>query len=250
MTSWLVPVLPFLFAPFIGSFLGVVILRLPAGRPLILARSQCSGCGRSLQFFEMIPLVSWLWLRGRCRCRVRSIGWFHPAIEFAALAVPGFVVIAGASGAALWLGSLLGWALLALAWIDATTLRLPDALTLPLIVLGLFTTWLLIPGALIAHAAAATLGYLAITALGLLWRAWRGIEAIGAGDAKLLAAGGAWCGPALLPWILLAAALLGILIACALKLSGRAIGARTPIPFGPPLAAAIFAAWLLSYCLW
>ncbi len=246
LTNEFIPLLLlFLFAPCIGSLLGVLILRLPARRPLFLARSQCAGCGRPLAFFEMVPLVSYLWLGGRCRCGAREIGRFHLAVELAALAVPTSAALAGQSGATLWFGSLLGWGLLALGWIDATTLHLPDALTLPLIPLGLVATWWLAPDALIAHAAAAALGYLGLLALGLAWRALRGIEGIGTGDAKLMAAGGAWSGPATLPWIMLAAALAGILLAAALRLSGRPIGPRTPIPFGPPLAAAIWAAWLL-----
>lgn len=245
VTIWLIPLLPFLLAPFIGSLLGVLILRLPAGRPVLFARSQCAGCGRPLTFSEMVPLASYLWLGGQCRCGAHEIGWFHLAFEVAALAVPLSAALAGQSGASLWLGSLLGWGLLALGWIDATTFHLPDALTLPLVPLGLVATWWLAPDALTAHAAAAALGYLALIALRWAWRALRGIEAIGAGDAKLMAVGGAWSGPAALPWIMLAAALAGILLAAALRLSGRPIGPRTPIPFGPPLAAAIWAAWLL-----
>ena len=245
LANGLVPVLPFLLAPCIGSLLGVLIVRLPAGRPVFLARSQCAGCGRPLAFFEMLPLVSYLWLHGRCRCGARRIGRFHLAIELAALAVPASAALVGQSGATLWLGSFLGWGLLALGWIDAATLQLPDSLTLPLIPLGLLATWWLVPDALAAHAAAAALGYLVLAALGLSWRALRHIEAIGAGDAKLMAVGGAWSGPVPLPWIMLAASLLGLLLAAALRLSGRKIGPRTPIPFGPPLAAAVWAAWLL-----
>jgi leader peptidase (prepilin peptidase) / N-methyltransferase len=115
----------------------------------------------------MVPLVSYLWLGGRCRCAAREIGRFHLAINLAALAVPASAVLAGQSHAALWFGCLLGWGLLALGWIDATTLRLPDALTLPLIPLGLLATWWLAPDALIAHAAGAALGCLALAALGL-----------------------------------------------------------------------------------
>ncbi|MGH7158516.1 MAG: prepilin peptidase [Acetobacteraceae bacterium] len=243
LASWLIPVL---IAPFVGSLLGVVIQRLPTGRPLVLARSRCAACRRPLGFFEMLPLISYLWLGGRCRCGAHAIGRFHLEIELAALAPPALAALAGQSGATLWFGSLLGWGLITLGWIDATTLLLPDALTLPLIPLGLFAAWWLAPDALTAHAAAAALGYLALVALAFTWRAWRGIEGLGAGDAKLTAAAGAWSGPAMLPWIMLAAALLGILLAAVLRLAGREVGRRTQIPFGPPLAAAIFAAWLLG----
>jgi len=245
VTSWLLSVLSFMLAPCVGSLVGVLVVRLPAGRPVLWARSVCAGCGRVLAPIELVPVFSYLRGRGRCRCGASAIGRFHIAIELAAVAVPLSALLMGQTGAVLWAGSLLGWALLALGAIDATTLRLPDALTLPLVPLGLFVTWRFAPAALTAHAAATALGYLAFMALRLLWRSLRHIEAIGAGDAKLMAVAGAWLGLRAMPWVVLAAGAGGLLFAAALMLSGRRIGARTPIPFGAPLALAIWAAWLL-----
>ncbi len=233
-------------APAIGSVLGVLIARLPAGRPVVIGRSECSGCGRALSPFELVPILSYLGLGGRCRCRAAQIGPFHLAIEIAAMAVPLSALAAGQSGALLWAGSVLGWGLLALGWIDAETLTLPDALTLPLIPAGLAATWWLAPASLADHAIAAILGYAAFACLRLAWRAWRGIEAMGAADAKLMAVAGAWLGLAPLPDVVIGAGLAGLALAGALRLAGHAIGRETRLPFGPPLALAIWGAWLLS----
>ncbi|HUC16829.1 MAG TPA: A24 family peptidase [Acetobacteraceae bacterium] len=247
---WAAPVpwptwLAVLVAPAIGSLLGVFVERLPAGRPVVLGRSACVGCGRPLTPFELVPILSYLRLRGRCRCGAAAIGPFHLAIEIAAITIPLSALLTGRSGALLWIGCMLGWGLLALAWIDAAILTLPDALTLPLIPAGLLATWWLLPGALAAHAAAAILGYAAFALLRLIWRAWRGVEAMGAADAKLMAVAGAWLGLAALPDVVLAAGLLGLALAGALHLAGHVVGRQTRLPFGPPLALAIWGAWLL-----
>jgi leader peptidase (prepilin peptidase) / N-methyltransferase len=234
-----------LVAPAIGSLLGVLIERLPAGRPVVLARSACAGCGRALTPLELVPIFSYLGLCGRCRCGQSAIGRFHLAIELAAVAVTVSALFAGATGAALWAGLVLGWGLLALAWIDASTLTLPDALTLPLIPAGLLATWRMAPGALAAHAAGAVLGYAAFMLLRIAWRAWRGPDGIGAGDAKLMAVAGAWVGVGALADVVLAAGLAGLALAGALRLAGREVGRTTELPFGPPLALAIWGAWLL-----
>ncbi len=233
------------FAPCAGSLLGVLIRRLPAGGKVALARSACAGCGRPLTATELVPILSYLWLRGRCRCAAAGIGRFHLAIELAAVVVPVSALLAGQAGAVLWAGCLLGWGLLALAWIDAATFTLPDALTLSLIPAGLGATWWLSPPALAEHAAGAALGWAGFALLRHGWRRWRGVEGIGAGDAKLLGLAGAWLGPAALADVVLGAGLAGLALAGALRLAGRRIGPTTRLPFGPPLTLAIWAAWLL-----
>jgi leader peptidase (prepilin peptidase) / N-methyltransferase len=233
-----------LLAPWIGSLLGVLILRLPAGRPVVIARSACAACGRTLEVAELVPILSYFWLAGRCRCGAAPIGRFHLGIEVAAITVPVSVALAGQSGILLWMGCVLGWVLLALAWIDAETLTLPDALSLPLIPVGLATTWWAAPHALASHAAATVLGYAAFSLLRWSWGRWRRVEGIGAGDAKLLAVAGAWTGLVALPDIVLGAGLAGLLLAGIARLLGRRVGHGTKLPFGPPLALAIWAGWL------
>lgn len=231
--------LPLLLSPFVGSFLGVVIRRLPLGRPIAVARSACEGCGRALPARDMVPLLSYFLLRGRCRFCRAGIARFHVWVELAAVAVAAGATLAlpDADAAALWVDCALGWCLLALAWIDWDHLRLPDALTLPLVVAGLLATWALEPEAAADHAAAAALAYLAFRGIALAYRVLRGREGLGQGDAKLLAASGAWVGLAGLPNVVLGAAV----AALAATLGQRAFGrhaADVPIPFGPYLALA------------
>src|ERR1700746_2089272 len=123
-------------APFVGSFLGVVVRRLPQRSAIVWARSRCEWCGAQLAARDLVPLVSWFATRGRCRFCCHPLGWFYPGIELASLAVAfAAVLLDGGHGA--WLDCLLGWGLLTLAWIDVRCWQLPDALTLPLIIVGL-----------------------------------------------------------------------------------------------------------------
>ena len=237
---------PVLAAPFVGSFLGVVIRRLPAGRPLILARSACESCDGAIAPWDLLPLVSWIALRGRCRDCGAAISVFHPAVEIAAVLIAASAVLTAEGGAPLWAGCVLGWTLLALAWIDWEWLRLPDALTLPLIVAGLVATCFLDWGSIADHAGAAALGYVALRLLNALYRWRRGREGLGAGDAKLLAAGGAWLGLMPLPWVLLLAALVGLCIAGARRFSGERLSRTTALPFGTCLAAGLWLTWLAA----
>jgi leader peptidase (prepilin peptidase)/N-methyltransferase len=235
--DWLAPVL---LAPFIGSFLGVLILRLPDGRPVAMARSACDHCGHQLGWRDMIPLVSYGLSRGRCRYCGEPIGLFPLAVELAALAVAVWAVIA--MDDAPWIACLLGWTLLALAWIDLRTMMLPDVLTLPLVACGLLVTGLDNPDSLADHALAAALGYFTLAAVARVYRRFRGRDGLGLGDAKLLAAIGAWVGLSLLPLALLLAACAGLAAAGGAVLTGRRMTAATAIPFGPFLAGS---GWLL-----
>ncbi len=227
---------PLLAAPLVGSFLGVVITRLPAGRAVALGRSQCEHCAVTLASYDLVPLLSFAVLRGRCRGCKAAIAPFHWQVELAALLVPASALIAGLTGPPLWAACGAGWALLALGWIDCNTMTLPDALTLPLIPAGLLATWWLDAEALTEHALAAALGYTALRGVALLYRRLRGRDGMGEGDAKLLAALGAWVGLADLPTVLLGAALAGLAWALLLRLRGVALTASTALPFGPFLA--------------
>jgi leader peptidase (prepilin peptidase) / N-methyltransferase len=230
-------------APFVGSFLGVVVWRLPDGRPLAWARSRCEGCGATLAAHDLVPLVSWIATGGRCRFCRRPLGWFYPAIELAALAI---AVVAAAldGGEAAWLDCLLGWWLLALGWIDLRRWVLPDALTLPLVLVGLAAAAAFDLDRLTDHALGAALGYLGLQIIAVLYRALRGREGLGQGDAKLLAASGAWVGASALPQVILIAALTALLAAACLRLAGIRLGAQSALPFGPFLALATWLVWL------
>jgi len=233
-------------APFIGSFLGVLIRRLPRQTPNLWGRSACEACGHTLGVSELVPIASFLVQRGRCRACAAPVPRAHLAVELAAVAVAGTAVAAGATGWALWTGCGLGWTVLALAWIDWEQFWLPDVLTLPLLVAGLLVTWFDAPWMLTDCAIGAIAGYLAFRILGRVYELVRKREGLGQGDAKLLAAAGAWLGwQALAPLVLLAA-LIGLGFALAARLRGGTMTAATALPFGPALAAALWALWLVQ----
>lgn len=237
---------PLFVAPFIGSFLGVLIRRLPAGRPVVLGRSACEACGRVLAVRDLVPLMSYAALRGRCRmCGVR-IGAGHIWIEIAALAVALGSISTQSGIARIWAGCVLGWILLALAWIDWEHMRLPDVLTLHLIVLGLLAGMVMDPDLVTDRAIAAAAGYLGFRAIGEGYRLLRGREGLGRGDAKLLAAAGAWVGLYRLPDVLLAGALLGLGVVLVQAVRLGRLRADMLIPFGPALALATWAVWLIG----
>lgn len=236
--------LPVIFAPFIGSFLGVLILRLPHGRPIALARSACASCGRVLAVRDLVPLLSFPLLRGRCRTCHAPIGVFHLAIELAATAVALWAALTLEEPNRIWAGCVLGWTLLVLAWIDVEHMMLPDVLTLPLTLAGLGAALLLDPQDVADRALGAMAGYLVFRAVAAGYRAWRGQDGLGGGDAKLLAAAGAWLGWQALPLVVLEASLAGIAAALIAHLLGRRISRTTALPFGPFIAAAVWLVFL------
>lgn len=238
---------PLLAAPFVGSLLGVLIRRLPTERPVALARSCCEACGCPLGARDLVPLASYAMLRGRCRRCGTRIAPFHWHIEIASVLVPASALAFGIEGDALWAVSGAGWVLLALAWIDAEWMLLPDVLTLPLLLAGLAVTWWFDADDLSEHAAAAGLGWFALWAVAAIYRRVRGRDGLGEGDAKLLGALGAWVGAAGLADVLLGAALAGLGWAGLLRLRGRAMSATTALPFGPFLA---LAGWAVLLAIW
>jgi leader peptidase (prepilin peptidase)/N-methyltransferase len=244
----------------VGSFLNVVILRLPArlmhawreqsrellelteghDTPppgLVWEPSHCPHCKHELSALENIPVFSWLVLRGRCRHCAAPISAQYPLVE---------LLTGIASAAVVWkfglqwqaaAGLAFTWILIAASGIDIRTQLLPDQLTLPLLWIGLLLS--LVPLFVDSHASilAAAAGYLSLWSVYWMFKLLTGKDGMGYGDFKLLAALGAWMGPwALLPIVLLSS-LLGAVIGGAFLLLQRRDRA-TPIPFGPFLAAA------------
>lgn len=230
-------------APFIGSFLGVLIRRLPEERPVVAARSECESCHKPLGPLDLMPILSYLASRGRCRHCGAAIGRFHLWIELAAI-VPALWAASLDEGLRLWADCGLGWTLLALSWIDWRHMILPDVLTLPLLLAGLAVSVWLDPGNIYDHAIGAAAGYLLFFGVSWFYQKLRGREGLGEGDAKLLAAGGAWVTWLGLAQIMLIAAVTGLGAALAIAATGRKVEAQTKIPFGPCLAFAIWLAWL------
>ena len=238
-----------LFAPFIGSFLSVVVMRHDAVSSALAGRSECPACGTQLGVMELVPVLSWAAQRGRCRhCRA-GVSLFYPAIELAALGVAVWSACL-MSGLALWASCCLGWALIALAALDMKYFLLPDFLTLPLIAAGLLANALLDHLSLFDHALGAALGYAFVRLLRFAYRSIRGREGMGLGDAKLLAAAGAWVSWTGLPSVLVIASLLGLVGVLTQLLRGRRIDPAQHVPFGAFLGAGLWLVWLYGPLAW
>ena len=233
-------------APFIGSFLTTLAHRLPAGAPIALARSACPACGATLSPLSLVPVISWMAQLGRCRHCHGRISAAYPLVEIAALALAVWAIGAMpfASGWVLAASCVLGWTLLALSLIDARHFILPDVLTLPLGAAGLMVTLAIDRSQFAGHLVAAVAGFAVLALVNSLYRRVRGHDGLGLGDAKLLAAGGAWVGPGGLTGVVLIASFTAL--AWALVQSGlrRQFSARMRIAFGPFLALGIWIIWL------
>jgi leader peptidase (prepilin peptidase)/N-methyltransferase len=236
-------------APIFGSFVGVLIRRLPDGIPVAPGRSACEACGTVLRARDLVPIASWLAMRGRCRHCGASLGWFYPAVECATLGVA-LISLTVDSGIDAWLDALLGAWLLALGWIDVRRWLLPDSLTLPLVAAGLAAAVLWAAGDFVDRAAGAAAGYVGLRAVAWAYRRWRGREGLGGGDAKLLAAAGAWTGASGLPSVVFAAAVLALAAAGAMALMGHRLRRDSALPFGPFLALAAWFVWLFGPLPW
>lgn len=236
--------LPVVLGPFIGSFVLAAALRYPRFAGFATGRSVCPACGHALAPRDLVPILSWVLLRGRCRDCAARIGWHYPVVELAAAALALWAATA-VSGWLLWVSCALGWVLLALSLVDLRCYRLPDWLTLPTLVAGLAVTAWAWPEAWPDHLLGAALGYAGLAGIGWLYRALRGREGLGLGDAKLLAAGGAWLSWQALPSVVLIAALFALAAVIGESTMRRMpVAATTPVPFGPYLAAAIWIVWL------
>ncbi len=228
-------------APFVGSFLAVVVIR--RDRSLVLGRSACDACGTPLAPRDLVPVLSFAWLRGRCRACGARIDPIHPILEAGALALALWAATVTA-GWILIASCLLGWTLLTLAAIDWRTGLLPDRLTLPLAASGLVMAWWIDPASLPGHLIGAVAGFGAFAVLAEAYRHLRGRDGLGLGDAKLLGGGGAWLSWIALPTVVLYAAAIGLASVLVLGAGRRAVRAGDSLPFGPPLAAAIWLVWL------
>ena len=224
----------------LGSFIATLVLRWPAGRS-VLGRSQCDACGRPLGVLDLVPLLSFLAARGRCRTCSAPIDRFHSLVE-AGAALIGAVSLALMPGTAGWLWALFGWLLLPLALLDARHFWLPDRLSALLAVAGLLLAGPLFEAALLDRWIGAVAGGGALAFLAWAYRRTRGAEGMGGGDPKLVAAIGCWTGWQALPLLLLLASAGGIGWALSVQRNGDpALGERR-VPFGVFLCTAAFAA--------
>jgi leader peptidase (prepilin peptidase)/N-methyltransferase len=264
----------------IGSFLNVLIHRWPhmmaadigdveAAQPspnahpptaslsLSHPRSHCPHCGTPLTLTELVPVLSFLWQRGRCRHCHQPIAWRYPVVELLSMAwwvwcgltVPALSGQAATGVLAMMMPTSVAWgpplawafwgsALIALAWIDWDSTWLPDGLTQPLVWTGLIAAAVGWNGLSLHQAlAGAVLGYLSLWSVATVFRWVTSQEGMGGGDFKLLAALGAWLGPWLLIPLVLMASLGGLVVGVMLRAQGR-LRDGLYVPFGPFLVAA------------
>ena len=243
----LIRLAPVVAAPFIGSFLGLVVRRLPVGGRIVSGRSCCAACGKTLSPVELIPVISWLVQGGKCRACRAALGVFYPAIELSAATIAVVAVLLTDGPASAWLGCGLGWTLLTLSWIDAETMLLPDVLTLPLVLAGLVSS---IPGgsgAMLASGLGAVLGFGLIWTVASVYAVLAKRPGLGEGDLKLFAATGAWLGWQALPLVIFASSILGIIGALVAMCLGKTMTRETRIPFGPFIAAATWLGFIVEH---
>lgn len=230
-------------APFIGSFIGVLIDRLPNNKPIALGRSQCDSCNKTLAARDLIPFVSWFAARGACRYCGAKLSWFYPAIELAALVIVLWAALV-TSGWPLFASCILGWTLLALAVIDWRHFILPDLLNAFLLATGLGFALAGIIAAPIDHLIGAFAGFTAFAGIAFLYAQLRGQAGLGFGDAKLLGALGAWVTWTGLASIVLYGAVLGLISVLVASVLGHKPQAGDRIPFGTYLAMGGWLVWL------
>ena len=247
------------FGLLIGSFLNVVVYRLPKMMQresdnyvahesglnlphtdrfdLSLPRSACPHCGHRISALENIPVFSYLALRGKCASCKAPISARYPAVELLTAALSALLIWRFGAGLAGLATLLFAYLLIAMTFIDADTQLLPDDLTLPLLWAGLLVnlngTFATLPDAVLGAAA----GYLILWTIYWLFKLATGKEGMGYGDFKLLAALGAWLGWGMLPMIILLSSVVGAAVGIFLIVFTKR-GRDNPIPFGPYLAAA------------
>ncbi len=250
----------FVLGLLVGSFLNVVILRLPVmmerrwrrecaeftGTPsagadapfnLVTPRSRCPNCGHLITALENIPVLSYLWLRGRCRHCGTTIPTRYPLVEILSALLAITVAWHFGLGLPLLFALLLTWVLLALTFIDLDRQWLPDDLTLPFLWLGLLVNIRGVFTDLESAVIGAAAGYLTLWFVYHVFRKLTGKEGMGYGDFKLLAMLGAWLGWQAIPLIVILSSLVGTVFGVGFLLLRR-LGREQPIPFGPYLAIA------------
>jgi leader peptidase (prepilin peptidase)/N-methyltransferase len=233
----------------LGSFLNVVITRLPRGEPVWAGRSRCPQCRRPLAWYDNIPLFSYAWLRGHCRACGAAIGMRYPLVELAG----------GLMALALWRtfpdkSLLLAYgpfclALVALTAIDLEHRLLPDAITIPGIALGLLLSLVLPHLSFLEAASGVLVGWTLFYGIAWLYKKLTGRRGLGGGDVKLLAMIGAFLGLGALPLVIVISSVVGVLAGLirvlALTPGQRGRWRTLSLPYGPFLAAGA-----LCYLFW
>ncbi len=240
---WGWPILLGVLGAVFGSFIAVVAIRWPEGRSVAEGRSACDSCGAALRPAELVPVLSFLVQRGRCRhCRaaIPSSHWFTEVAGMAIGILAGCVA-PGLEGAA---GAVFGWLLLALAALDIAAFWLPNQLNAALAAVGLGAGALGIGAPMSERLIGGAGGFAVLWLVARAYKTLRGRQGLGGGDPKLFGAIGCWLGWQALPMVLLAASLIGLAGVLGLMTTGRRVQATDRLPFGVMLAVGAFAIWV------
>jgi leader peptidase (prepilin peptidase)/N-methyltransferase len=233
-----------LASPLVGSAAAAVPARLARGGTWAGAPSTCEACGRRLGLLELVPVLSWLLQRGKCRGCGAAISPAYPIIELAAVGIavwawfvtPAYMFVPTC---------VFGWLLLVLAAIDFRTFRLPDVLNAALLLCGLMTAQLFYPERMLEQLAGAALGFGGLLAVEFAYRALRKRDGLGRGDSKLLGAMGVWIGPVgIAPCVFIAATAAILFVLINVHVRKRQLTGDMAIPFGPFLAAGGWVVWV------
>ena len=236
----------FIFGTLIGSFLNVVIFRVPKGDSILWPNSHCPRCSTPLNWWENIPLLSYVLLRGRCRTCHEAISWRYPLVEGMTGVLWAGLMAQNGPSLQFLAQSALASVLIVIFWIDLDTMLILDVITIPGIVLGILygggfgLGW----G---PHIGAALAGYAFFRLIE--WGSERvlGVAGMGRGDAKLAALMGAWLGPSGLAIALLIAFGLGSIVGIYLRMRA---GESQPYPFGPSLVVGALISLFVGQTLW
>ncbi|RYD67584.1 MAG: prepilin peptidase [Sphingomonadales bacterium] len=229
-----------------GSFIATLAIRWPEGRRVSAGRSACDSCGKALGPAELVPVLSYLRQRGKCRACGARIAPSHLIVELlgGAVGVMAGLVAPDIVGA---FGAILGWLLLTLAVLDYTAFWLPNPLNLALALGGLAQGLLTdIPPSMEERLIGGAAGFAVLWLAAMAYRAARGRHGLGGGDPKMLGALGLWFGWTALPGIVLAACLYGLLGVAAVWLATRNVRGTTKLPFGVLLALGAWTGWVLD----
>jgi leader peptidase (prepilin peptidase)/N-methyltransferase len=232
----------------IGSFLNVLIYRLPRKRSVVTGRSKCPQCNRTIRWFDNVPVVSWIVLGGRCRyCRSR-IPLQYPVVELLSAGIAGLVVhFLGLTLEALWIYCFLA-VLLVITFIDWFHQIIPDALSIGGTVFGWVGALVCLDITLVESIVGSIVGGGVILAIAVIYKALRKVDGMGGGDVKLMAMIGAFLGWQMTFPVLFIASFLGSIYGVMLMRRGG--GAKTAVAFGSFLAPAATIVYVAGARLW
>jgi leader peptidase (prepilin peptidase)/N-methyltransferase len=239
----------FLVGLTVGSFLNVVIYRLPREMSLVRPNSRCPKCSAPVRWWMNIPVLSFVFLRGKCAACRAPISWRYPLVEIST----GILFTVGCYYATGWIElpffAYFLSALIVCTLIDFEHWIIPDAVTLPGIIVGLLGAWLIPTQSLAMHTLGAVIGGGMLFGLAIAYEKYAKQEGLGGGDVKFLAMAGAFLGVEGVLITVILAAFSGSLFGVSLIVL-RGKGGKTAIPFGPFLSAGALAAFLFGERLW